>query len=112
MMISEVANGIGHVVAFLFIGSIVLVVLGFALEAIGAFGDFFFSIGGKMKLFNSFQLVCLFAAFPFIIQWLSGLDFRGDKAAMVAACAAYVVLFSMITWSAYDSQRKDGPWDW
>ena len=47
-----------------------------------------------MRLFNSFQIVAAFVAWPFGIAWLNNhQDFTGASAAFFAACALYVVAF-------------------
>ena len=46
-----------------------------------------------MKLFNSFQIVTAFVAWPFLISWISEASFRGAGVAFYAACALYVVAF-------------------
>ena len=57
-----------------------------------------------MRLFNAFQVVCLFVAMPYIIQWLdSAAEFYGAKALGWAACAAYVGMFGFMVWVVWDS---------
>ncbi len=56
-----------------------------------------------MRLFNSFQIVAAFVAWPFGIAWLSGADFRGATPAFYAACALYVVAFGAMVVSVYHS---------
>jgi hypothetical protein len=46
-----------------------------------------------MKLFNSFQIVAAFVAWPFLVAWLATADFPGNFVAFVAASALYVVAF-------------------
>lgn len=53
--------------------------------------------------FNAFQLVCLFAAAPFIIGWLMQGPFSYATPLGFAACAAYVVGFFGMTASVADS---------
>lgn len=56
-----------------------------------------------LKGFNSFQLVSLFAAFPFAISWLNQATFSGAQAAVWVACAAYVFLFGWMCVMVYDA---------
>lgn len=46
-----------------------------------------------MRVFNAFQIVAAFVAWPFLIAWLHGAEFNGAGAAFVAACALYIVAF-------------------
>ncbi len=50
-----------------------------------------------MKLFNAFQAVLMFVAWPFLVQWLNQQDFSGASAAFYGACALYVVGFVIMT---------------
>ena len=57
-----------------------------------------------MKLFNSFQIVVAFVAWPFLINWLAeSADFRGASVAFYASCALYVVAFGVMVGSVYQS---------
>jgi hypothetical protein len=47
----------------------------------------------SVKVFNSFQIVAAFVAWPFLISWLTDATFRGSQVAFYAACALYVVAF-------------------
>jgi hypothetical protein len=47
-----------------------------------------------LKIFNSFQIVAAFVAWPFLISYLSGATFQGATAAFYAACALYVIAFA------------------
>lgn len=61
-----------------------------------------------MNLFNSFQIVGAFVAWPFLVQWLSEASFRGASVAFYAACALYVVAFGAMVMSVYSNiSRKD-----
>lgn len=61
-----------------------------------------------MKLFNSFQIVAAFVAWPFFIQWLSDATFRGASAAFFASCALYVIAFGAMVSSVYfNVSRKE-----
>jgi uncharacterized SAM-binding protein YcdF (DUF218 family) len=46
-----------------------------------------------VRYFNAFQLVILFACFPFIINWLHKGTFVGSYPLMWVAIAAYVIEF-------------------
>ena len=46
-----------------------------------------------LAAFNSFQIVALFSALPFIVQWLANGPFYGSGAAWAVAVGAYLVLF-------------------
>lgn len=59
-----------------------------------------------MRLFNSFQIVAAFVAWPFGIAWLHGADFKGATAALIAACALYVVAFGAMVGSVYTSTEE------
>ena len=48
-----------------------------------------------IKLFNCFQFVSLFAAGPFIVQWLSNQNFSGSSALFYLSCVIYIVMFIM-----------------
>lgn len=62
-----------------------------------------------MRLFNSFQIVAAFVAWPFGIAWISNhQDFLGASAAFYAACALYVVAFGAMVGSVYHSVSE---WD-
>lgn len=59
-----------------------------------------------MKLFNSFQIVAAFVAWPFLISWLSDAAFRGAGVAFYASCALYVVAFFAMVASVYTAMEK------
>lgn len=59
-----------------------------------------------MEIFNSFQLTCLFAAWPFIIQWLHGLTFYGSGALTVAATVAYGIQFIATIFCYAEQMRR------
>lgn len=50
-----------------------------------------------LMVFNAFQIVAGFVAWPFLIAWLSTAEFKGSTPALIAACALYVVAFWMMT---------------
>ncbi len=56
-----------------------------------------------MALFNAFQIVAAFVAWPFLISWLTTAEFRGAAVAFYAACALYVVAFGFMTISVANS---------
>lgn len=56
-----------------------------------------------MRIFNAFQLVAAFVAWPFLIQWLASATFTGHAAAFYSACALYVVAFGLMVASVYES---------
>lgn len=59
-----------------------------------------------MRLFNSFQIVGAFVAWPFLISWLTDQTFRGSGVAFYSACALYVVAFASMVGSVYTSISK------
>lgn len=59
--------------------------------------------GFSMRLFNSFQITGCFVAWPFLISWLTGQDFRGSSVAFYAACAFYVVAFAAMVGCVYNT---------
>ena len=59
-----------------------------------------------MRLFNSFQIVAAFVAWPFGIAWLSDAEFRGASVAFYAACALYVIAFGAMVASVFHSLDK------
>lgn len=46
-----------------------------------------------LAAFNAFQMVCLFAALPFIVNWLHQAEFSGSLPLMWLAIVVYVVMF-------------------
>jgi hypothetical protein len=60
-----------------------------------------------MRLFNSFQIVAAFVAWPFGIAWLANhQDFTGASAAFIAACTLYVIAFGAMVGAVYSSTEK------
>jgi hypothetical protein len=59
-----------------------------------------------MKVFNAFQIVAAFVAWPWLIVWLSDAEFRGAMAAFFAACALYVVAFGAMVVCVVDKMEK------
>lgn len=50
-----------------------------------------------MRVFNAFQIACLFTAMPFIIDWLSKGTFSGSAPLWWVAVVVYVILFIATT---------------
>lgn len=61
-----------------------------------------------MRLFNSFQIVGAFVAWPFLIQWLSDAGFRGAGAAFYSAIVLYIVAFFAMVASVYFNLSERG----
>jgi hypothetical protein len=61
-----------------------------------------------VRAFNAFQIVTLFAAMPFIIQWLGTAAFVGATAAFWIAIVAYLVLFGWLCVAMFDFQYGEG----
>lgn len=59
-----------------------------------------------MRLFNSFQIVAAFVAWPFLIAWLPSATFKGADVAFYAACVLYIVAFAAMVVSVYESLGK------
>lgn len=60
-----------------------------------------------MRLFNSFQLVAAYVAWPFGIQMLADASFRGSAGALFAACAGYVVATGFMVAAVYMATEKE-----
>ena len=60
-----------------------------------------------MRVFNSFQLVAAYVAWPFAIQWIAASEFKGATAAFYAACAGYVVATWFMVFSVYSTIKND-----
>lgn len=56
-----------------------------------------------MKLFNAFQIVGAFVAWPFLISWIDTATFHGAGVAFYAACALYVVAFGAMVVSVHNT---------
>lgn len=65
-----------------------------------------------MRFFNSVQLVGLFSSMPFLINWLAKADFPYQTGAFWTAIVVYILMAIGMSFSVYDSMRKDGPLDW
>ena len=60
------------------------------------------------KFFNALQITAFFAAYPFLLMWLSTPNlFSGSKAAFTLAIIVYVVFFGVIMSSVFRSMFKD-----
>ncbi len=59
-----------------------------------------------MKLFNSFQSVGAFVAWPFLVSWLSDATFRGAQVAFYASCGLYVIAFFLMVVCVYRTIDK------
>jgi len=60
-----------------------------------------------MRLFNSFQIVAAFVAWPFGIAWLSNhQDFLGASAAFYAAAALYIIAFGAMVGCVYNATEE------
>lgn len=46
-----------------------------------------------MKTFNAFQLICVFVAFSYFIQWLGQATFNGSIAAFYTEIVVYIISF-------------------
>lgn len=64
-----------------------------------AFCSYQLEWSASVKLFNSFQIVALFAAWPFFINWLQ--KGNGPDVAAYAACAVYVPFFIAVMLCVY-----------
>lgn len=60
-----------------------------------------------MRLFNAFQLVAAFVAWPFLVAWLANADFRGAQVATFGAGAAYVVAFGCMVATVYEAMKTE-----
>ena len=49
------------------------------------------------KVFNSFQITVLFAASPFILEWVRNAEFYAANVVFWVGCAAYVVFMGIMT---------------
>lgn len=58
-----------------------------------------------MRLFNSVQVVAIYAAAPFVIGWLFGAEFEYHRVAAYSASALYAVLSLMMVGCVYSSSR-------
>lgn len=58
-----------------------------------------------MREFNAFQIVAFFAAFPFLIGWLSTKPFPYAGLAMGVACLAYLVYFGFMCSFVYEGTK-------
>ena len=49
-----------------------------------------------LKVFNAFQIVGSFAAWPFLIAWLQDATFKGSTACFYSAFVLYLVAFGFM----------------
>lgn len=56
-----------------------------------------------MRLFNAFQIVAAFVAWPYLISFLSDAAFRGASVAFYSSCALYVVAFGAMVYSVFET---------
>lgn len=61
-----------------------------------------------MRVFNAFQLVGAFVAWPFLIAWLSNAQFQGHQVAFFSACVFYFVGFCFMVAAVASSLYR---WD-
>lgn len=59
-----------------------------------------------MKVFNAFQIVAAFVAWPFLIAYLQTAGFNGALAAFYASCALYLVAFCCMVASVVHSLEE------
>lgn len=60
-----------------------------------------------LKVFNSFQIVGSFAAWPFLIAWLQDATFKGATACFYSACVLYIVAFCFMIAAVFISLEKN-----
>lgn len=60
-----------------------------------------------MRVFNAFQIVIAFAAWPYLISWLADAEFRGVGAAFWSSIICYVVATIFLVASVSESLRKE-----
>lgn len=64
-----------------------------------------------MKVFNAFQIVAAFVAWPFLVAWLQQADFKGATVAFFAACAFYIVaFFAMVACVVHSMEAAEKSW--
>ena len=61
-----------------------------------------------MKLFNSIQIVALFVAWPFLLNWLHTADFPAATSAFVISCVLYLIGFVLMVVAV---RTAIGEWD-
>jgi hypothetical protein len=60
-----------------------------------------------LRVFNSIQIVGVFVAWPFLVEWLSKAAFTGATLAFWSAIVLYAVGFLAITTCVYDAIGKE-----
>jgi hypothetical protein len=60
-----------------------------------------------MRLFNSFQIVSMFACVPFVIAWLSKQTFNGAFALLGFVTIIYGCMFCAMIYAVYNNSWKD-----
>lgn len=60
-----------------------------------------------MRIFNSFQIVAMFVAWPFLISWLTTKPFEYSQVAFIAACGLYVVAFGFMVAAMAHFMKSD-----
>lgn len=66
-----------------------------------------FTLGVNMRFFNALQLVTLFGAMPFLLNWLVGSPFPYAPVAFWLALVAYIALYVWITIMVYSHLEKE-----
>lgn len=59
-----------------------------------------------LKIFNAFQIVGSFAAWPFLIAWLQDATFKGSTACFYSACVLYLVAFGFMIVALTEAMEK------
>lgn len=59
-----------------------------------------------MAIFNAFQLMCAFAAAPFLITYVKGADFYAHMVLFWVLIVGYIVGFGALTVTVADDLRK------
>ncbi len=65
-----------------------------------------------MKTINSIQLVAVFIAWPYLINWLDTAQFSGAPAAYYAACVIYFISFVIMVICVRAALADDGILNW
>lgn len=60
-----------------------------------------------LKLFNSFQIVGFFAAYPFLVGWLFTAEFAWHTAAAWASLAGYIAYFAFMVAAVLSAIERD-----
>lgn len=62
-----------------------------------------------MRLFNSLQLVGLFAGWPYLLNWLSTNPFPHASIAFWTSCVFYLIGGCVMVAAVHHSMDKNGP---